>query len=285
MWDLSKLHAFSVVARHESVTKAARELAISQSPLSRQMMALEDELGFELFTRDKQRIRLSAAGRTFLREATDLLACAAAAQRRMTSLAEGHRGTLIVGYVAGAIHCGAVQQGLARVRAHTTDATITVQPMSSSEQAQALVNGTIDVGYAYRIAPQSKGKPGLPAKLVATDTFVVVVPRHPRWDRLDTLASVFAALPLVGGSPSTMRELIAGLASLGITPTPGVQVDDPAVVLALVAAGEGLAIVQRGLTALAPATVRTLPLPDHFRPRLRIFRTDRVGASPLTRWL
>ncbi len=249
------------------------------------MMALEDELGFELFTRDKQRIRLSAAGRTFLREANDLLASAAAARRRVTSLAEGRSGTLTVGYVAGAIHCGAVQQGLAGVRANAKDAKITAKPMSSSEQARALANGTIDVGYAYRAAPHSKGMAGLRTKLVATDTFVVVAPRSPQWDRLDTIASLFAALPLVGGSLSKMHELMAGLAAVGITPTPGIQVDDPAVVLALVAAGEGLAIVQRGLTALAPATVRTLQLPDQYRPRLRIFRTDRVGASPLTRWL
>lgn len=74
------LQAFESAAWHGSITSAARELNLTQSAISRQIQSLEQHLGVELFHRERQRIRLTAAGEHYLqhvRSAFDRLEAAA----------------------------------------------------------------------------------------------------------------------------------------------------------------------------------------------------------------
>ena len=69
MLDLRQLRYFIAVAEQENVGRAAELLHISQSPLSRQIRQLEDQLGVLLFERVKKRVRLTQEGRDLLGEA------------------------------------------------------------------------------------------------------------------------------------------------------------------------------------------------------------------------
>jgi LysR family transcriptional regulator, glycine cleavage system transcriptional activator len=66
--SLSALQAFEAAARHLSFTRAAAELNITQSAISRHVLALEEQLGFPLFQRAKQRVSLTEAGQSYLPE-------------------------------------------------------------------------------------------------------------------------------------------------------------------------------------------------------------------------
>lgn len=70
---LSWLAAFEAAARTGSVTVAAKELNLTQSAVSRQIRALEEQLGVELFHREKQTIRLTIGGDGYAREVRDAL--------------------------------------------------------------------------------------------------------------------------------------------------------------------------------------------------------------------
>lgn len=59
------LMAFDAVARTESVTQAAAELALTQGAVSRQIAALEAQIGIKLFDREKKRLRLTWAGASY----------------------------------------------------------------------------------------------------------------------------------------------------------------------------------------------------------------------------
>ncbi|MFD3457217.1 LysR family transcriptional regulator [Streptomyces sp. NPDC058691] len=61
-----RLAQFAAVARHEHVTRAARELGVPQSTLSRAMVRLETDLGVALFARQGRTVSLTPAGRGFL---------------------------------------------------------------------------------------------------------------------------------------------------------------------------------------------------------------------------
>ncbi|WP_371790942.1 LysR substrate-binding domain-containing protein [Streptomyces sp. NBC_01471] len=61
-----RLAYFEAVARHEHVTRAAHELSVPQSTLSRAMVRLEADLGVALFARRGRSVSLTPAGRTFL---------------------------------------------------------------------------------------------------------------------------------------------------------------------------------------------------------------------------
>lgn len=67
------LAAFEAAARTGSITLAARELSLTQSAVSRQIKLLEGLLEVELFARERQSIRLSAAGEAYAREIREAL--------------------------------------------------------------------------------------------------------------------------------------------------------------------------------------------------------------------
>ncbi|MFB8115087.1 LysR family transcriptional regulator [Streptomyces sp. NPDC055962] len=69
-----RLAYFEAVARHEHVTRAAHELGVPQSTLSRAMVRLEQDLGVALFARRGRTVSLTPAGRTFLASAERALA-------------------------------------------------------------------------------------------------------------------------------------------------------------------------------------------------------------------
>ncbi|AWK88801.1 LysR family transcriptional regulator [Azospirillum thermophilum] len=71
--SLPLLSAFEAAARTGSITAAARELSLTQSAVSRQIKALEEQLEVQLFHRERQTIRLTPGGDTYAREIRDAL--------------------------------------------------------------------------------------------------------------------------------------------------------------------------------------------------------------------
>ena len=71
--DLATLQAFEAAARHGNFTKAAAELNLTQSAISRQIQALEVQLGVVLFERVRKRVHLSVTGRQILPDVQRIL--------------------------------------------------------------------------------------------------------------------------------------------------------------------------------------------------------------------
>jgi DNA-binding transcriptional LysR family regulator len=100
--DLRKLRYFMAVAGHCNFSRAAEELHIAQPVLSRQIRALESELGATLFVRDKKGTRLTSAGAQLAADAEPILADAEALRRRVARAARGP-GTFTVAFMPGLI--------------------------------------------------------------------------------------------------------------------------------------------------------------------------------------
>ena len=85
--ELRHLHAFVTVAELRSFRGAAERLHLSQPPLSRQVQALEAELGVRLLERGSRReVTLTEAGRVFLAEAKRALGVLAGARRKVRAV-------------------------------------------------------------------------------------------------------------------------------------------------------------------------------------------------------
>jgi|SRR5579884_3758344 len=90
--DLRRLAAFVTVAEELHFRRAATRLCMTQSPLSRMIRKLEQEVGAPLFERSRRRVQLSPVGRALLSDARDILSYIdAAVTRACCSRAQSHR--------------------------------------------------------------------------------------------------------------------------------------------------------------------------------------------------
>jgi LysR family transcriptional regulator, transcription activator of glutamate synthase operon len=94
-----RLRWFVAVGRAEHVTRAADELGVPQSTLSRGIARLEAELGIALFTRSGRTVRLTREGRTLLRSAERALAELETGARELSGDTEGVRGLLTLAFL------------------------------------------------------------------------------------------------------------------------------------------------------------------------------------------
>src|SRR5437870_1381255 len=95
--ELRHLRYFIAVAEEENVSRAALKLHVSQPGISRQIRDLEDEIGFQLFERTAKSLKLTDAGKIFLREARAVLQRADDAVKNAQAVAGGS-GELHIGY-------------------------------------------------------------------------------------------------------------------------------------------------------------------------------------------
>ncbi len=91
--SLTHLQSFVAVAEEGHVGRAARRLHLTQPPLSRHILALEDELGTRLFERTPRGMRLLPAGETLLCHARRILADVDTAVRTVRNLSTRERST------------------------------------------------------------------------------------------------------------------------------------------------------------------------------------------------
>lgn len=94
--SMSLLCAFEAAARNQSFTAAAAEVNLTQSAVSRQIKALEEIVGCELFIRERQTIRLSAGGEAYLRAIQPALQAISAATVGMKTNPSGGELTLAI---------------------------------------------------------------------------------------------------------------------------------------------------------------------------------------------
>ena len=99
---LRQMRVFAAVARHQSFTRAARELHLTQPAVSQQMKLLEQEAGMPLFEQIGRRIRLAAAGTELLRYATQVTELLREAGEALAAMRGLKRGMLKLGAVSTA---------------------------------------------------------------------------------------------------------------------------------------------------------------------------------------
>jgi DNA-binding transcriptional LysR family regulator len=139
------VRAFVAVAEHLHFRRAAEELHVAQPALSRQIQALERQLGTKLFERDRRSVSLTRAGRQLLEDAVPLLAAGEAARRRAQRAARGPN-RLIVGFRTGILTTPAVR---AFSTAHP-DIAVEVQRLEWDDQEEAILGGGVDVAFVRR---------------------------------------------------------------------------------------------------------------------------------------
>ncbi|MGW3941183.1 LysR family transcriptional regulator [Streptomyces phaeochromogenes] len=247
--DLRKLRYFVAVADRLHFGRAADELHIAQPVLSRQIRALEQDLGASLFTRDRHGVALTDAGRQLLADAGPLLASTHAVRRRVSVAARGNR-RLMVGFRAGIPVIPAARAFEAR----HPDVVVDVQRIEWEDQAPMLLDGRIDVGYVRLPIDEA----GLHVTPLYTEPRVAVLPAsHRLAGKEEVTEADLADEPLVwhadpGTQPTRRPHPNAGYLVRGVDET-----------LEHVAAGRGISFLARSATVFySHPDVIYVPIPD-----------------------
>ncbi len=253
--DLRVLRYFLAVVDEGSVTAAARAVHVAQPSLSRQLRALEIELGVELFTRDRRSIRLGPAGRRFLPIVRDLVARADSARTAMTALARGAQVELIV-----AAHPTTIADVIAHFVAERGQGlTVPRFVPASADEAYALLDrAEVDVAISTNAPPRSAA-----ALDIAEFPIWAQVPTTHPWAGLAeiSLATLLRErLVVLDRTHGTRRAFDDVVGMSGGSYETRAEVSIPRIAQALAAAGEGVAIVTddpiyglRGLRVEGPA--------------------------------
>lgn len=148
--ELRHLRYFVTIAEEQNFRRAADRLHVSQSPLSRQMKDLEEEMAVELFEPDGRGIKLTAAGKAFAEKARNILASVDTAVEEARDIAEGRLGTVVIGFEQGATFTGALASLMAAFRGRAPRIGLQLVAMNNTEQWAALHNETISFAYGTR---------------------------------------------------------------------------------------------------------------------------------------
>ncbi len=262
--ELRHLRYFVAVAEELSFRRAADRLHVSTPTLSQQIKDLEDGLGARLLERDTSRVRLTGPGEIFLAEARLVLEQAERAATAAKEAAQGRRGTLRIGN-AGPLSHGFMPACLQAFGRRYPEVDVELVEIDLKEQVDAVTAGRIHLGFT--LDREERTLAGLQHHLVLSAPLrVVLSTTHPLTARkrlgLAELAS--QRLLAIGGSrESSHSELLRRVFAAG-----GVAIPAPAVVngyealLAMIASGQGITLLQKMPSLFSLEGVTTRPLKE-----------------------
>ncbi len=258
--DLRQMRYFLAVAEERHVGRAAERLHMAQPPLTRQIRALEDELGATLFLRTPKGMELTEAGQTLLDEVPNLLQLAQRARERTRAAGQGEIGRLDVGLFGSGV-LDVIPRLLAQFHAERPDVKIVLHTMTKAEQLDALRERRISVGFNRLVPPE----PDLVIETVLRERMRVALPAGHRLCaaesvRIPDLAGepmiLYPNLPLPGLAQQVMGAFAGEDTPLRIEQ----EVEDVLTAIALVAGGFGLCVTTASSESLRLPGVVYRPL-------------------------
>jgi DNA-binding transcriptional LysR family regulator len=256
--EVRQLRYFVTVARTRHFGRAAEQLHIAQSPLSQAIRQLESHLGTPLFERTTRRVDLTAAGEALLPEAVRILESVGAAREQVSRVAAGDLGRLRIGATALATYRH-VPELVRRLGAELPNLTLRFRSeMLTPALEAALVEHRIDLA----VLRPPVGDESLATRLLARERLVLAVP--PGWagggatDGPVALADLADEDFVVYSAPGSVVGAAADRAcrGAGFVPRHTHEADQTSIVLALVAAGLGVALLPASVLAVTVDGVR-----------------------------
>ncbi|MFF9478666.1 LysR family transcriptional regulator [Streptomyces sp. NPDC014733] len=147
------LRYFTAVAEELHFTRAAERLYVSQPALSKQIRALEKQVGAALFDRDRREVRLTAAGAALLPHARRIVAEWETARETVARVVADRAATLVVGMSTSPGRGGVLPAIRSRFTAACPGARLTLRQASWDDPTAGLADGTCDVAFVWLPLP------------------------------------------------------------------------------------------------------------------------------------
>ncbi|MBV7486381.1 LysR family transcriptional regulator [Bordetella sp. BOR01] len=260
--ELRHLRYFMAVATELHFTRAAERLGIGQPPLSQQIQQLEQEVGAQLFVRDRRGVALTEAGRAFMAEARQVLDGAERAKEAARRIACGEVGTLSMGFTVSASIHPFVPRLIRTYRSRYPGVGVSLQEHSTLELIERVYNGSVDLAFVRAPAQQM---PGVQIETLLTEPMLAVIPAtHPlaarkSIDLRELAGDMFIFYPRKVGV-GIYNAVVQACEMAGFRPSEGIEVPQLTSVVTFVAAGMGVSIIPATMSQLQAEGVRYLPL-------------------------
>lgn len=264
--ELRHLKYFHTVASHLHFNNAAKELNISQPPLSKQIKQLEEELDVQLLYRTNRKVELTEAGVYFENSCKFILNLIEKEIETTKRIYEGELGEVVLAFSGSVVH-DLLPLIIKETKSKYPDIKLLVEQHTSSEQIKGLLNGNINVGML--VPPVNEQK--LNILPIVEEGFVAVVPiGHHLSDikrELDVkeLANEnFIMTPEQSGR-GYFDSVISLCKSEGFYPKIVQNAQEQQTIISLVAAELGVAVVPESSTRITNKAVSFIPIKQNHK--------------------
>jgi DNA-binding transcriptional LysR family regulator len=263
--DIRSLACFVAVAEVLHFRRAAERLNLTQPALSQRIRVLEEEVGADLFERDRRHVALTPAGEAFLGPARAAVTNANAAKALALRAVRGEVGQLRLGFTVIAFYYGVLPEAVRTFRTRFPDVAVELAEMNSPSLEAAIAAGDVDVGVLH----PPLATPGFVVRPLPDQKFVLALPATHHLAAKSTISIAeledepFLIVPRAIG-PSIYDRVIALFRGQGISPRIIQEVTPMTTLTGLVAAGTGMGFVTEGIAMVARPGVafrRVLPAP------------------------
>ncbi|MDP9847296.1 LysR family transcriptional regulator [Streptosporangium lutulentum] len=280
MLDLNRLKALHAVSVYGSVGAAADALMVTPSAVSQQLAKLERETGATLLERNGRGVRLTDAAGLLADHAERILALVETAEADFEALRGEVVGRLSIGAFPTAAR-GLMPAALVFLRERHPDLRLQLYEREPERQVREVARGELDLAVIQDWMNRPMAIPeGLSRAALFDDIADVILPAsHPLAGRPEIALAELSAEQWVSSTPGTVCRdwLVYTLRSAELEPDITCMADEYSTQMALVAAGQGCAIIPRLGRDFMPDGVRAVPILP--RPSRRIYALWRSDAA------
>lgn len=244
MLDARRLIVLREVARTGSFSAAAQALWITQPAVSRQIAALERELGRKVLERTPRGLRLTEAGRLLVEHAEAIVGRLAAAEAQLGSLDRLEAGELRLG-ASGVAAAMLLAGAMARFRKSWPSIVLSLQELPPDDPAAPVKSGKLDLAVAFEapLAPAT-ADPDVELVHLLDDPLLLALPAaHPLASRRDLRLEELADETWIRVHPEGPGVARAACLAAGFEPRVGFDARGSRVAAELVRAGLGVAFL------------------------------------------
>jgi LysR family transcriptional activator of glutamate synthase operon len=261
LMNIQQIKYFLALAQELHFWKTAGRMHITQSALSRQIQALESELGVQLFERDKRNVKLTAAGQ-FLREKWQVqINELEFFHEHARQIQLGESGTIIIAH-PDSISASIMPDMLSRIASVYPKLKIELVQVRYEEQEEFLRSYKIDLVITRDI----NNSDDISSEKISTDYLSIVVPENHPFRKVEdltkeTLRSQKFILP-IKDEGSSYSDLIQQLfRSYDVVPEAYLHSEFGSAIIALVKNGLGIAVLPNSYMCHENPGIRFITLP------------------------
>ncbi len=261
--QLQHIRYFLELAKQLHFWNTSEKVFITQSALSRHIKALEEELGFRLFDRDKRNVKLTAAGVVMQREWEGILLQIDNIHHHARQVHEGEMGSIRIGHPGSMTH-SALPELTFLLNQIYPKIKIELIEMMTIDLEKALLDFQVDIGFRREISESNS----LETKHLFSENFALLLPntykiKTKKMDNIKDFKEENFILPNLSKSSQYNKVLNKIFEDAGFTPKTQLASEFGTTIISLIGQGLGVSIMPISYKKSAPANVQFVELPKY----------------------